>query len=163
MDLTRRTAVVVTAVAVAVIVVAVCVTVLLLALHGDDPAPTAAAPPTTSPAEDRPTSRPTATTQPTLSTRTPPQPGDQVMDVSPEADAGYLATLSAAGLLTPGTDEQEVIEVGRLGCAFLATGQGDVYDAAVVVYQSGQATASEAGTIVGAAVGAYCPQYGDQP
>ncbi|OMQ16384.1 hypothetical protein A7K94_0202880 [Modestobacter sp. VKM Ac-2676] len=84
------------------------------------------------------------------------------MDVSPEADDRYLTTLSSAGLLNPGGDERKVIEVGRLVCALLATGQGDVYEAAVLVHQSGEGTAREAGAIVGAAVGAYCPQYGDQ-
>jgi hypothetical protein len=161
-QLTRRTAVVMTAMAVAVAAVAICVTVLALTFPGGAPAPTTAAAPTTTPADDRPTSRPTATTHATLSTMTPPQPGDQVMDVSPQADVRYLTTLSTAGLLTPGADEQQIIEVGRLVCAYLATSQGDIYDAALLVNQSGQAAGSEAGTIVGAAVGAYCPQYGDQ-
>jgi hypothetical protein len=160
MVLSRRAAVVVTALAVAVAAVAVCVTVLVVTLRGGDPAPTAVA--TTTPVVDRPASRPTTSAPTTIPTRTPPRPGDQVIDVSPEADVSYLTTLSAAGLLTPGVDEQQVIEVGRLVCAFLATDPGDVYDAAVLVHQSGQATASDAGTIVGAAVGAFCPRYGDQ-
>ena len=155
MQLTRRMAVVVTAVAVAVFAVAVLGT--LLVLRSDPaPAPTAApstsAPPTTATA-------PAPTTA--LSARTPAQPGDQVMDVSPEADARYLSTLTAAGLITPTTDDSEVIEVGRLVCAYIASGQGDVREAAVTVLQSGETTANEAGTIVGAAVGAYCPQFGE--
>ncbi|PWW23511.1 uncharacterized protein DUF732 [Geodermatophilus normandii] len=157
--LSRRTAVVVTALAMAVFASAVAVT--LVVLRGEDtvaaPPPTAAATSTGAPDGSRPAEPSTATT---TATRALPRPGEQVMDVSPEADARYLGTLSAAGLLAPGDDEDEVIEVGRLVCAYVSTGQGDVDDAGVMVLSSGLVTASDAGTIVGAAVGAYCPQYG---
>ena len=159
--LTRRTAVVVTALAMTVFAAAVAVT--LVVLGGDDtvaaPPPTAAATSTSASLENRPTETPTASTS--TATRTLPRPGEQVMDISPAADARYLRTLSAAGLLDPGDDEDEVIEVGRLVCAYISTGQGDVDDAGVMVLQSGLVTASQAGTIVGAAVAAYCPQYGE--
>ncbi|MGY1728108.1 DUF732 domain-containing protein [Geodermatophilus sp. SYSU D01062] len=159
--MTRRTAVVVTALAAAVFAAAVAVTLVLLRMDDPAPAPSATAPASTTADEDGSSESSSAPTRTTATTRTTPRPGEQVMDVSPEADARYLATLSAAGLLTPGTDEQQVIEVGRLVCAFISTGQGDVDDAGVLVHQSGEATPGEAGTIVGAAVSAYCPQYGD--
>ncbi|WP_175551553.1 DUF732 domain-containing protein [Geodermatophilus amargosae] len=150
-----------TALAMALFAAAVAVT--LVVLGRDDPVaappPTAAATSTSAPHDSLPTESSSATTS--TATRTLPRPGEQVMDVNPEADARYLGTLSDAGLITPGTDEQAVIEVGRLVCAYISTGQGDLADAGVMVLQSGEATATQAGTIVGAAVAAYCPQYGE--
>lgn len=128
--------------ALALAVVAICATIVVVVLNRESSVVAAASAPS-------PTPTPTS----------PSLPSGQVMDVSPQADIRYLSALSDAGLVGPADDEEQAIEVGRLVCAYLATGQGDLVDAAVVVHESGQATKTEAGPIVRAAVDAYCRQY----
>ena len=128
----------------AVAVVAISATIVVVVLTREAPTVDAAAAPST-------TTAPTSSALPT----------GQVMDVSPRADVRYLSALSDAGLVGRADDEAQVVRVGRLVCAYLATGQGDLVDAAVVVHESGQATKTESGIIVRAAVDSYCRQYDD--
>ena len=156
--MSRRAVIAVVAVSTAVVAVCITVVVLIAVLH--DPAPGTATAGAASPGVfDRPFRPTTASASPTR-TASPTRPTGQVMDVSPQADAAYLGSLSDLGLLKPGDDREAVIRVGRLVCAYISAGQGDVHDAAIVVQQSGGATPSQATGIVAAAVDAYCPQYG---
>ena len=73
--------------------------------------------------------------------------------------AAYLAVLADAGLLD-GVPEDQALTLGHTVCTFLAAGN-TIYDAGEVAMASGF-TPTQAGTLVGTAIAAFCPRFAGQ-
>jgi hypothetical protein len=72
-------------------------------------------------------------------------------------DVTYLATLQQRSASFG--SEAAMIEVGHSICNDLATGQWGPLDLGVVIMNTDQVDAAQAGYIVGAAINSYCPEY----
>lgn len=70
-------------------------------------------------------------------------------------DAAYLSTLHENGVVVPGhQDDAFLMQLGHAVCADLASGLNEVHE--VYTLHSNGVSYTDAGTIVGAAEGAYC-------
>ena len=82
-------------------------------------------------------------------------------EVPPAAEPNqqYLGILDRVGV--PRTSDDEMIEIGRLICNNLDLEMSKEAAGLPLYYPENEYSLGEAGTIVGAAINAYCPQHKD--
>lgn len=88
----------------------------------------------------------------------PTQPTTEVPSAA-EPNQKYLGILDRGGV--PRTSDDEMIEIGRLVCNNLDLGMSKEAAGLPLYYPETEYSVGEAGTIVGAAIIAYCPQHKD--
>ncbi|MFF1388109.1 DUF732 domain-containing protein [Rhodococcus erythropolis] len=88
-------------------------------------------------------------------------PTQAATEVPPAAEPNqqYLGILDRVGV--PRTSDDEMIEIGRLICNNLDLGMSKEAAGLPLYYPDAEYSLGEAGTIVGAAINAYCPQHKD--
>jgi hypothetical protein len=98
---------------------------------------------------------PPAAPRTTRATLSPTTSASRTLD----ADTVFLTILESKGLIEG--DRATMLTFGHMVCDYLEQGIGNVYDAGIIAVQSGY-SGTEAGALVGAAVGAFCPEYQSQ-
>jgi hypothetical protein len=106
------------------------------------PPPIAAAPP------PMPTSTPVPTTVYMPVPAVPPRSG---------TDEAFLAALREDGIII--TDPAEIIAGGHRACEYIAAGHTAHDTMRLAMAENSTLTLENASTLIGAAIGAYCPQY----
>jgi Protein of unknown function (DUF732) len=102
------------------------------------------------------TSAPVAPTTTRRSTPPPPPPAP-ALDVEEVEDMTFLTIVQADPELAV-LSEGELTDLGRMICEYLRSGAGDVFDAGMMGMDVGFSP-DTSGTMVGAAVGSYCPEF----
>jgi serine/threonine protein kinase, bacterial len=124
-------------------------------------APAPAPPPIAAPPPE-PTSTVTVTETPTLAapppvqTVAPPRPSAAAPPRS-GADEAFIAALREDGIIV--TDPAEIIAGGHRACEYIAAGHTAHDTMRLAIAENSTLTPENASILIGAAIGAYCPQY----
>jgi Protein of unknown function (DUF732) len=122
--------------------------------------PSPAAPAPAPPSIAAPPPEPTSTVTVTQTPAPVAQPLDPVPAVPPRSgtDEAFIAALREDGIII--TNPAEIVAGAHQACAYIAAGHTAHDTMRLAMAENSTLTPENASTLIGAAIGAYCPQYG---